>query len=40
MERLNIIRDIFLFSCYTGLSYIDAYQLTPDNIVVGLNGEK
>lgn len=40
MERLNIIRDIFLFSCYTGLSYIDAYHLTPDNIVVGLDGER
>mgnify|MGYP005857669229 CR=1 FL=1 len=22
-ERLSLVRDIFLFSCFTGLSYID-----------------
>jgi len=40
IERLNMIRDIFLFSCYTGLAYIDVSKLTPDNITVGLDGEK
>jgi len=27
-ERLNQVRDIFLFSCYTGLAYTDVKQLT------------
>lgn len=36
-ERLSQVRDIFIFACYTGLSYIDAKQLTYDNIVVGFN---
>ena len=39
-ERLNQVKDIFVFSCYTGLAYIDAANLTPQNIVVGMDGEK
>ncbi|MFP8894078.1 site-specific integrase [Chryseobacterium sp. EZn1] len=31
-ERLTAIRDIFVFQCYTGLSYIDAFQLKWENI--------
>jgi len=31
-ESIGIIRDLFLFSCYTGLAYIDAAKLTEDNI--------
>ncbi|OJZ09412.1 site-specific integrase [Sphingobacterium sp. 40-24] len=26
-NRLTVVRDIFVFQCYTGLSYIDAFQL-------------
>jgi site-specific recombinase XerD len=33
-ERLDIIRDIFLFSCYTGLAYIDVKKLSTSNIVL------
>lgn len=29
-KRLEIIRDLFLFSCYTGLAYIDLRQLSAD----------
>ena len=32
-ERLERMRDIFLFCCYTGLSYIDVKTLTTDNLV-------
>lgn len=39
IERLKYIRDIFVFSCYTGLSYIDAMKLAPANIVLGIDGE-
>lgn len=28
--RLEQVRDIFIFSCYTGLAYIDVYNLTED----------
>jgi len=39
-ERLNHVRDIFLFSCYTGLAYVDVYQLMRSNIVTGVDGDK
>ena len=39
-DRLNQVRDIFLFSCYTGLAYIDVKQLTNNNITIGIDGEK
>ncbi|HEV7383117.1 MAG TPA: site-specific integrase [Dyadobacter sp.] len=39
-ERLNQVRDIFVFSCFTGLSYIDVYQLSSQQIIEGINGEK
>jgi len=32
-SALDITRDMFLFSCYTGLSYIDLYNLTNKQIV-------
>ncbi|GAA4925116.1 site-specific integrase [Mucilaginibacter defluvii] len=40
IERLNIVKDIFIFSCYTGLAYVDMVNLKPENIVVGSNGER
>ena len=40
IERLNQTRDIFIFSCYTGLSYAEVYDLEPSHIVTGLDGEK
>ncbi|SNT17277.1 Site-specific recombinase XerD [Ekhidna lutea] len=38
-ERLEHVRDAFLFCCYTGLSYSDVKKLTPDNISKGMDGE-
>ncbi len=40
IERLNIVRDLFVFSCYTGISYIDLNKLTRDNIVKGIDGSE
>lgn len=31
-RTLQLVRDAFVFSCFTGLSYIDLRDLTPDNI--------
>jgi site-specific recombinase XerD len=39
-ERLDQVRDIFLFSCYTGLAYIDTKQLMRDDITVEFDGQK
>ncbi len=39
-ERLNQVKDIFLFSCFTGLAYIDVKKLTKNNITIGIDGEK
>lgn len=33
IQRLEQVRDMFIFSCFTGLAYIDVSNLTPDNIV-------
>lgn len=35
---LSIMRDIFLFSVFTGTSYIDMTELTTANIVKGIDG--
>ncbi|MDQ1803048.1 site-specific integrase [Chryseobacterium sp. CKR4-1] len=37
-DRLSTIRDIFVFQCYTGLAYIDAYQLKKTDIKEGNDG--
>ena len=33
IQRLELVRDIFIFSCFTRLAYIDVANLTPDHIV-------
>ena len=37
-ERLEHVRDIFIFSCFTGLSYIDVKSLTQENIRTSFDG--
>lgn len=37
--RLGKIRDIFVFSCFTGLAYADAKKLDKSQIVKGIDGE-
>jgi site-specific recombinase XerD len=37
--RLQHAKDMFVFSCYTGLAYIDVYELTPQNMSLGIDGE-
>lgn len=38
--RLAQIRDIFLFSCYTGLAYIDIRDLKEENIKISFDGNE
>ena len=37
--RINMVRDMFVFCCYTGLAYIDIKKLTQDNLVRNIDGE-
>ena len=40
LPRLELVRDIFIFCCYTGLAYSDVKQLQFENIVIGINGDR
>jgi integrase len=40
VERLDVVRDIFLFSGYTGLSHSDVEKLTSSAISTGIDGKK
>jgi len=40
IERLRQVQDMFIFGCYTGLSYTDAANLSPHEIQVGMDGNK
>ena len=40
IERLERVKDVFLFSCYTGISYCDISKLTINDIQIGIDGNK
>lgn len=35
--RLKLVKDLFVFSCYTGISYIDVMLLTNESLVLGMD---
>lgn len=37
IPRLQLIKDLFVFSCYTGLSYGDVMSLTNENLCIGID---
>lgn len=39
IQRLSHVRDVFVFVCYTGLSYSDLKKLTPESITKGIDGK-
>jgi site-specific recombinase XerD len=39
-QRLEQVRDIFLFCCFTGLAYSDVKKLSKNNILIGIDGER
>lgn len=40
IRRLDQVRDIFVFSCYTGFAYIDVANLTTGHIKIGIDGKQ
>lgn len=38
--RLDLVKDIFIFSCFTGLAYADVQKLSKSDIVIGIDGER
>jgi site-specific recombinase XerD len=40
LARLSEVRDVFIFSCFTGYAYRDVLTLTADNVVIGIDGGK
>ena len=39
-RMLRRVRDLFVFSCYTGLAYVDLVSLHPGNILSAVDGMK
>lgn len=40
IDRLEQIKDVFLFCCFTGLAFSDVKSLAPNDIVLGIDGKK
>lgn len=40
VNRLEIVRDIFAFSCFTGLAYTDVFKLLHSQFFKGVDGKK
>jgi len=40
IDRLNHVKDIFLFCCFTGLAYSDVKKLSDEHIVKNLQGQR
>ena len=38
IERLELVRDVFIFCVYTGLAFIDVYNLRPEHLSEDSNG--
>ncbi|MCF0070779.1 site-specific integrase [Dyadobacter sp. CY261] len=39
-SRLDQVRDIFVFCCYTGLSYADVHKLKRREVIVGTDNSR
>jgi integrase len=40
LDRLDRVRDLFVFGCYTGISYADIRDLSPKNVQFGIDGKE
>lgn len=39
IERLEKVRDVFLFQCYTGFAYSDIFEFDQNSVSIGIDGE-
>lgn len=39
IKRLELVRDVFIFVCYTGLAYSDLKLLTRESVTKGIDGK-
>src|SRR5690349_18483401 len=37
---LDLVRDMFIFSCYSGFAYIEVRSLTKTDLKTGVDGER
>lgn len=40
IKRLEEVRDVYIFCCFTGFAFYDVSKLTKENIELGIDGEK
>ena len=40
IKRLDQVKDIFIFSCFTGLVYAEVKKMSKNDIVIGLDGDR
>ena len=40
IKRLDQVKDIFIFSCFTGLAYADVKKLAKNDIVISIDGDR
>lgn len=40
IKRLEQVRDIFVFCCFTGLAYVDVQKLSRKHVVLGIDGDR
>jgi len=40
LERLDHVRNIFLFACFTGYAFQEVLDLTKDDVVIGIDGKR
>ena len=40
IERLEVVRDLFVFCCFTGLAYADLKKLSKEHVVIGIDGHR
>ena len=40
VKRLEEVRDVYVFACFTGYAYMDLYKLEPENVIYWIDGTK
>ena len=40
IDRLSLVRDLFVFSCFTGLAYVDLKKLSKEDLFPGIDKKK